>query len=162
MALPKITVNRGQGGLGRPLATKDHVSGFIMPYTNANLPTGFATDDRTKIVFSLEEAEALGITQGGAETDILWYHIDQYFKNQPKGKLYIYLIDDLAIAYDEIEELQAFAEGEIRQIAFYDGGTAFATGTLNTLQTSCDNLESADTPVSVIYAANFEAEANIA
>lgn len=162
MALPNITVNRGQGGLGRPLASKDHISGFIMPYTNADLPSGFATDDRTKIVYSLEEAEALGITEAGATTDILWYHIDQFFKNQPKGKLYIYLIDDTSIDYDEIEELQLFAEGEIRQVAYYDGGTAFATANLNTLQTSCDNLESDDTPLSVIYAADFEAEADIA
>ena len=92
MALPKITVNRGQGGLGRPLTSKDHISAFIMPYNNANLPSGFATDDRIKKVFSVEEAEALGIVEGGANTAVLWYHINQYFAKQPKGELFINLI----------------------------------------------------------------------
>jgi len=162
MGLSKITVNRGKGGLGRPLASNDHISGLIMPYTDADLPSGFTTSDRIKAVFSIAEAVALGITEGGADTDILWYHVDQFFKKQPKGKLYIHLVDDTAIDYSEIETLQAFAEGEIRQIGYYDGGTAFATATLNTLQTSCDNLETADTPLSVIYAGNFEGVANIA
>lgn len=162
MALPKISINRGKGGLGRPLASKDHISGFIMPFTNANLPTGFSTTDRIKIVYSISEAEALGIVEGGSNgVNIAWYHINQFFVNQPKGKLYVYLIDDLAIGYDEIEELQNFANGEIRQIGFYDGGTALNTTNLNTLQSSCDTLEAEDKPLSVLYAGNTQGVADI-
>jgi len=156
MALSGITINRGQGGLGRPLTTKDHVSGFIMPFVNANLPSGFTTSDRIKIVYSIAEAVALGITQAGATTNLLWYHLNQFFKKQPQGKLYVHLIDSTAIVYDEIETLQNYAGGEIRQIGYYDPLTAFATATLNSLQTSATTLESEDKPLSVIYAGDFQ------
>ena len=165
MPQPQITINRGQGGLGRPLATNDHISGFIMPYVDANLPTGFATTDqstRTKVLFSISEAEDAGITESGANTKILWYQLDQFFKKQPKGKVWVYLIDSTAVAYNEIEELQNFADGEIRQMAFFDYGTAFATATLNLLQTSCTNLESQDKPTLVLFAGDFEAIGDIA
>lgn len=156
MALSGITINRGQGGLGRPLTSKDHVSGFIIPFVNANLPSGFSTTDRIKIVYSLAEAVALGITEAGTYTALLWYHLDQFFKKQPQGKLYIHLIDSTAIAYDEIETLQNYANGEIRQIGYYDHLTAFATSNLTTLQASATTLESEDKPLSVIYSADFQ------
>jgi len=161
MALSGITINRGQGGLGRPLTSKDHVSGFIMPFVNADLPSGFTTTDRIKIVYSIAEAVALGITQAGATTNLLWYHLNQFFKKQPQGKLYIHLIDSTAIAYDEIETLQNFANGEIRQIGYYDHLTAFATANVTSLQASATILESEDKPLSVIYTADFQAVATL-
>lgn len=52
---------KGQGGLGRPLAGEDHISGLLF-YSDATLPTGFTSNDRIKQVFSVADAEALGIT----------------------------------------------------------------------------------------------------
>ena len=127
MGLPTITINRGQGGLGRPLATNDHISGFLMPFVNANLPSGFTTTDRIKIVYSIAEAIALGITEAGTYTDVLFYHLDQFFKKNPKGKLYVMLTDSLTYDLSEIETLQAYANGEIRQVAYYDPLSTFAT-----------------------------------
>jgi hypothetical protein len=137
-----------------------------MPFLNANLPSGFAVTSqatRTKVVLSISEAETLGITEGGAnEIAILWYHVDQYFKKKPRGKLWIYLIDSTAIAYNEHKELQNYAEGEIRQVGFYDGSTAFATANLTTIQASCTTLETENKPLSVIYAGDTTAIADIA
>ena len=62
MALSGITFVRGTGGLGRPLPGVDHISGQVHYIANADLPSGFETTDREVKVFSLEEAEALGIT----------------------------------------------------------------------------------------------------
>jgi len=161
MGLPKITINRGKGGLGRPLATNDHISGFIQPYADANLPAGFTTTNRIKIVYSISEVESLGITQGGTYTRESWYHLDQFFKKQPKGKLYLNLISSTSISYASVETLQNFATGEIRQIGFFDPATTFATGNVTTLQASATNLENADKPVSIIYQANTRAIANV-
>jgi hypothetical protein len=55
-----ITFNVGEGGLGRPLTGEDFISGYIH-YTTA-LPSGFGTASRIKEVFSVADAEALGIT----------------------------------------------------------------------------------------------------
>jgi hypothetical protein len=52
---------KGQGGLGRPLAGTDYISGLLF-YSGATLPTGFTSNDRIKVVYSVEEAVALGIT----------------------------------------------------------------------------------------------------
>lgn len=62
MALNKISFVRGSAGLGRPLPGTDHISGMLF-YSNT-LPSGFASNDRIKKVFSLADAEALGITDG--------------------------------------------------------------------------------------------------
>lgn len=161
MGLPTITINRGQGGLGRPLATTDHISGFIMPFVNANLPAGFSTTDRIKIVYSIAEAIALGITKAGTYTDVLYYHLDQFFKKNPKGKLYVMLVDSTSYDLSEIKTIQNFANGEIKQVAFYNHLTAFATSQTNTLQTHATTLETESKPLSVIYSANFQGVANL-
>lgn len=54
-----VTFNRGQGGLGRPLTGEDHFSGFL--FYNNTLPSGFGSSDRIKKIFSVADAEALGI-----------------------------------------------------------------------------------------------------
>lgn len=161
MALPTISFNRGQGGLGRPLATNDHISGFIMPFVNANLPAGFSTTDRIKIVYSIADVESLGITQAGTYTKLLWYHLNQFFKRQPLGKLYIHLIDSTAVTFAEVETLQNFSGGEIRQIGFYNVLSAFSTANLTTIQASCTTLEGINKPVQVLYACNFQAISTI-
>lgn len=51
---------KGAGGLGRPLAGEDFISGYL--HYSATLPSGFTTTDRIKQVFSITDAEALGIT----------------------------------------------------------------------------------------------------
>jgi len=57
--LNNITFIKGKGGLGRALPGEDYISGLIF-YDN-NLPSGFATNDRVKQIFSVQDAEDLGI-----------------------------------------------------------------------------------------------------
>ena len=60
MALNDITINKGQGGLGRPLEGTDYVSGLL--FYSASLPSGFDSSNRIKSIFSVAQAEDLGIT----------------------------------------------------------------------------------------------------
>lgn len=63
MALPNITFVQSPNGLGRPLTGTDYISGYIHYYASgATLPTGFTSSDRIKKIFSVADAEALGIT----------------------------------------------------------------------------------------------------
>lgn len=59
MSLNNITFNLGQGGLGRPLAGEDYISGLL--FYSATLPSGFSSSDRIKQFFSVADAEAKGI-----------------------------------------------------------------------------------------------------
>lgn len=160
MALSNVTFLRGEGGLGRPLAGEDHVSGLVAYFANASLPSGFGTSDRIKTVFSISEAETLGIAEGSATHGVLWYHIDRFFKAQPKGELFIGLFDNAAIDYSVVETVQAFANGRIRQIGVFDE-TAFATATLTTLQASATALEAIDQPLSILYAGDYTGVADL-
>lgn len=58
MSLPRINFIRKQG-LGRRDQSDDHISGFV--FYNDTLPPGFASDDRVKKIFSIGQAESLGI-----------------------------------------------------------------------------------------------------
>ena len=63
MALPKINIVQSTSGLGRALPGTDYVSGYVHYYpSGGTLPTGFSAGDRIKKVFSVADAEALGIT----------------------------------------------------------------------------------------------------
>lgn len=60
MALNNISFVLGKGGLSRPLPGADYISGLIF-YT-ASLPSGFSTTNRAQQIFSVAQAEALGIS----------------------------------------------------------------------------------------------------
>ena len=161
MALNDIKFIKGQGGLGRPLLGEDHISGYVQYYTNANLPTGFSPTDRIKQVFSLQEAEQLGIASGSATTGITHYHVSEYFRKQPQGNLFIGLFDSVAIDYAVIETVQNFSDGKIRQIAVFDA-IPFVTANVQTLQASYVTLQADHKPLHVLYAADFQGIADIA
>ena len=160
MALSGVTFNRGEGGLGRPLAGEDHISGLVAYMTDGNLPTGFTTSTRVKLVYSIAEAEALGIAEGSANHSVIWYHIDEFFKMNPKGALYIGLYDSVSISYAVIETVQNFANGKIRQIAVFDE-TTFTAATLTTLQVSATALAVAHKPLNVLYAGDITGTADL-
>jgi hypothetical protein len=286
MALNDVTINKGQGGLGRPLEGTDYVSGLLF-YTGATLPSGFTSNDRIKIVYSVSDAESLGITnthlgatastatiqnttkcavadtinivvatingnvtitqdtsgaagvytfvtgddtsklttvtaiaaninagtlthgfsalasgtdlctitaptsQGvflntgtpytvtvtgtiantttqsvvsgvASDIDIIHYHISEFFRLQPKGKLYVSLQATADVGtFSKITDTQNFAEGEIKQLAIYQKGSVFATSQCNAIQSVCTTLEGLHKPVQVILAAEISGTAAI-
>jgi len=63
MALPNINFVKSTSGLGRALPGTDYVSGYAHYYpSGGTLPTGFTANDRIKKIFSVADAETLGIT----------------------------------------------------------------------------------------------------
>ena len=61
-----ITFTRTGGGLGRPLAGGDHMSAMVF-YTTGSLPSGFSSNDRIKKIYSVQEAEDLGVLDPHAD-----------------------------------------------------------------------------------------------
>ena len=59
MAIPSVTIQRGQAALGRQNAGEDFISGLI--FFSDTLPSGFTTTYNIKQVLSVAAAEALGI-----------------------------------------------------------------------------------------------------
>lgn len=56
-----VTFNKQQGGLGRALPGSDYLSAML--FYSATLPSGFTTSANKKQIFSLSDAEALGIIE---------------------------------------------------------------------------------------------------
>tara|TARA_R110000796_G_scaffold96178_2_gene201781 strand:+ start:4713 stop:5900 length:1188 start_codon:yes stop_codon:yes gene_type:complete len=155
MGTPKILFNRGAGGLGRALTSNDHISALM--FFNDNLPAGFATTDRMKAVYSLEQAEGLGIAEGSANHAFEWYQIQQFFNQNPNAKLWISIevLTSMTTTFTEIETLQRHADGEIRQLGICDlsASSVVRIGTDNvptTIQTVVLALKAADMPLNVL------------
>ena len=267
---------KGQGGLGYPLPGKDYISSLLF-YTNS-LPAGFSSTDRIKAVFSLNEAEALGVTNnfadetkatgvftisasgatgdqielkyleptgvnvslgsyvvasgdtntliaaglvaainagtsvhgysasntgaaititvkaglgiypnGGAyltativgtvagsvttafaggvasKLAVYHYHISEFFRIQPKGKLWLAFFAVPSGAYDfaEVQTIQTFTNGEVRQMGVYVDSVAFNVTQTSAIQAKVNVLEGMKMGLSVIYAANMAAVSDL-
>lgn len=61
MPLNRLSVSVDSLGIGRALATSDHISGMV--FFHDTLPSGFGSSDRVKRVKSVQDAEALGIVK---------------------------------------------------------------------------------------------------
>jgi hypothetical protein len=156
MAQPSISFQRGKGGLGRALPGEDYISSLIV-YIDS-LPTGFGTDN-VKNVKSLEAAEDLGIVEGDANFGVLWYHISEYFRIQAKGSLFIGIYpkpaDPANHTFDEVETVQNFAEGKVRQAAIFLD-VPFLSTDLAKVQTVVTRLQGAEKPLNVLFAADIK------
>lgn len=161
MPLSKITFQKGEGGLGRPLPGQDHISGILL-YAGS-LPAGFGAD-REKTVYSLAEAVALGIVEGSATFGILHYHIEEYFRVQPLGVLHIgiYAVPVGSYTFSEVNTLQLYALGAIRQVAVYTALTGVVPAEVLALHTACLALATAHMPLIALLAVDISAVASIA
>lgn len=154
MGLSRLNINVGKSGLGRRPPNQDKISGILF---YSALPTGFASDNRVIKVFSLEEAEDLGITE--ALFPIHYYHISEYFRIQPQGELWIgiYAVPG-GYTFVEIESMVIAAGGEIRQLAVYAGLLAYTSSQATTIQDVINAIDGdAYKQFSVLYAANMAA-----
>jgi hypothetical protein len=152
-----VIFNRGEGGLGRALAGEDHISGVLAYLVAEDLPASFASD-AIKQIYSIEEAEALGITKEAAAPEAvkaLHYQINAVFEANKQAVIFlaIYLrVGIVAPDYTKVLDVQRFAEGKIRQLGVLDEEIAFAGSLVTVLQTQADILEAEHKPLSIVLA----------
>ncbi|MBF7092887.1 DUF2586 family protein [Flavobacterium sp. ALJ2] len=130
--LNDVVINKLSGGLGRRNPEQDMVSGLLF-----DEPLEFPDElklklelDTVKRLASLEDAEAIGITtEYDADGQSAHYQIQQFFRMNPSGDLYI--MKTAAASYEKVVakalDMQEKANGNIRQMAIiYSGQTKFA------------------------------------
>jgi hypothetical protein len=154
--LSKVTVNVGANGLGRRPINYDKISGIL--FFNDTVPSGFSSTAVQK-VYSLAEAETLGLAEGSSSSGVEWYHVSEFFRANPDGELWIGYFAVPVSTYDftEIATMVRAANGEIRQLGVYANGLTFASTQCTTIQSVIDGLEDAYKQFSVIYAPNTAA-----
>lgn len=161
MALNKVSFNINTAGLGTPPASKDHISGLV--FYNDTLPAGFSVSDRVKTVFSIAQAEGLGIVEGSADHAVEWYHINEFFQKNPTGELWLgYFAEPVGTPdFVEVKTLQDTALGTIRQVGVYFVGSAFADAQVTALQAVRDTLDSESKPLSILYGGDISAVSDL-
>lgn len=129
--LNDVVINKLSGGLGRRNPSQDMVSGLL--FDGVVTPEGLELSTAYRLA-SLEDAEALGITEAyDVNGQSAYYQIQQYFRMNPSGDLFIMAItngggyEDIAI-YAKL--FQEATDGEIRQMAIIFSGVATFNETL--------------------------------
>lgn len=157
----ELTFTIQPGGLGRPLAGEDHISSLVTYLPNTDLPAGFTTTDRIKLTYSVNDAETLGIvsTSAVAAIKVLHYAISECYRVNKKAVLYIGLFDNTSIDYSKIETVQLFADKKVRQFGVVTHATAYNSTTINSLNTSCENMFNEKAPAIVVLGCDTSATA---
>lgn len=146
---------KGQGGVPKALPNKDHVSGIIgyFPATDA--------EKYAEVEVFETNNDAQKSFEGIGGLEILQYHIAEFFRMQPAGRLWVKVVDATKKNYKEdIKSLQEVAEGEIRQIGVWAGDKSVENllpGDVTNMQTACREMEAIGTPLSVIVGGKVEA-----
>ncbi|TDX11196.1 DUF2586 domain-containing protein [Flavobacterium sp. S87F.05.LMB.W.Kidney.N] len=114
--LNDVAINKLSGGLGRRNPEQDMVSGLLFS-GEETLNLKF---DKIERLASLEDAEDLGITESyDLSGQSAYYQIQQFFRMNPSGDLYIMVVDAASFA-DTVKkaiDMQEKANGNIRQMA---------------------------------------------
>jgi len=161
MGLNKLIFNVNTAGLGTPLASSDHKSGIV--YYNNILPSGFGASDRIKTVFSLAQAEALGIVEGSTDHGVEWYHIREFFEKQPSGELWIgyFSVPVGAPDFLEVKTLQDAALGQLRQVGIYYISDVFDTADITAAQAVVTTLQGENKPLNILYGGDISGTADL-
>jgi len=145
--------------------------GYTAAFTTATLTItarkglGIALNTGTPIAVTPTGALAGTLTQfsGGVYSrQAIWhYHISEYFRLQPQGNLWLgfYPVPG-SYTYTELQDLQTFAQGSIRQALIYNDvarTAANVAGDCTAIQAVNATLEALHMPMSVMYAANIAA-----
>lgn len=151
----KITIVKGNGGVAPSLPGEDHYSGLMLYLADANLPSGFTTSNRIQFIGTVAAAEALGIVSTSANWEIkaLHYHISEALRINPAIMLYVGLFKTPTGAYDftEINTMQSYAEGKLRQIAVYCYEKELSSIELTALQAIAKAQDALFTPIQILY-----------
>jgi len=93
-----------------------------------------------------------------SDIDILYYNVAEFFRLQPKGKLYIgiYATADVG-TFTAVTTMQNSAQGELSRISVYQKSTAFTTAHTTTLQAIQAALETNKKPLTIWYQGDFSA-----
>lgn len=150
-----IKITRENGNIPKSLKGTDHISGFLYYLGTDEYPSGFTTD-HIHLISSIESAEALGIVSTSEVWNIqnLHYQLSEVFRVNAGVSLYVGLFKKAASTptFTEVKQMQNFANGEIKQLAVWNGSAPVLANDMATLQGVAAKLETESTPLSILYA----------
>ena len=95
--------------------------------------------------------------------DIVYYHISEYFRLQPKGELYVGLyVQESTYAFADMTTMVNFSSGSIKQFGVYQNNVAWTTAHPTALQAIATANEAVYKPIQIVYGAEISGTASIA
>lgn len=164
-----ITFTKTSGGIVYPLPNEDHVSGILyFPIQGASMPSGW-TDGESKQITSVTDLETKNVTSSTANFMLLWYHVREFFRINPAGRLYVCIskatgnpVTNANVTWTKIVDLCTFSNFTIRQMGIFVNGT-FTGNMATSAQAQITSLTGNKKPaISIIMAADFKAITSIA
>ena len=158
----QLNIIYGKGGLNAQSPSEDLISGLL--FYSTVTPFGFSANSINQI-FSVAEAEAFGIVlaaqvSASTITDVMHYHIAEFFRGNPVGNLFVGVSSTGDTAYTAVTTMQNFATGKIRQIGVYEQLSA-TTANISSLQAQATALEAVYMPLEIIYQPDFSTVSNL-
>ena len=167
-----VTSIAAQGAaIAAAINTNTYVHGYTAAFATATLTItarkglGVALNTGTPLSVSITGAFAGTLTQftgGVASSRAIWhYHISEYFRQQPQGKLFfgVYAVPG-TYTFTELLALQQFAAGAVRQFAVYKEAATTATQVatdVTSLQAVKLTMDAQHAETIILYAANIAA-----
>jgi Protein of unknown function (DUF2586) len=93
----------------------------------------------------------------GSFCSIMHYHISEFFREQPKGVLYVMITPIVTFTGADIATIRDYASGEIRQLGIYLQSETFATSHLTAARTYTVLSRTAHKPLEVLFHADMYA-----
>ena len=90
----------------------------------------------------------------GSLINVMYYHIGEFFRIQPKGVLYVGVFAIATYTGAEIKTVQNYANNSIRQMSVCLGSTAFLSSQLSASQSYCTTLQGLHAPLSILLHAD--------
>ena len=152
--MQKLTITRTNGNIPKSLAGLDHVSGLLVYMASADIPDAFKTEP-IQAVSTLERAEALGIAadSGKWAVKMLHYQLDELFRVASGVSLYLMIAPKgQTLTFDELGQLQRYADGSIRQVGVWMGHTELTAALVAKLESAAEALDASNAPLSVVVA----------
>ncbi len=96
--------------------------------------------------------------------DILYYHISEYFRIQPKGELYVglYVEESTTYAYADVTTVINFSSGSIKQLSVYHNNVVWVTTQPTALQAIVTASIAVFKPFQVVLGAEISGTASVA
>lgn len=152
--MQKLTITRTNGNIPKSLAGLDHVSGLLVYMATGDIPEAFKTEP-IQPVSTLERAEALGIVADAKAwaVKMLHYQLSELFRVGSGISLYLMIAPKgSTLTFEELGQLQRYAEGSIRQVGVWMGHTELTATLVAKLEAVAEALDGSNAPLSVLVA----------
>lgn len=124
-----------------------------------NTGTPYTKTETGAILGTLTQNVVVGVA---SDIDIMYYHISEFFRINPKGELWvgIYATADIG-TFQNVADMQNYSQGRLRQIGVYQKTSAFSLAHCTALEAIYTTLSTNKKPLQIVLNGEISATTDI-